>query len=310
MTTSDELEYNELIKNLFSDYQDKFIELIKDERDRCDECNININDIGYITRGNGYDSPLLCSNCYNNMDIKNVHFNKEEWWHATCDCCFKHIIGDALELFEKAHLCNKCSKTYNFKDIFLKFDINNNNNNIIYTDGGREEILIYNNNIELQVPDIVYKEYEFEENRYDSITESMAHAWFDIIFSLVKMPNIEFNCFEWRILTNLESVPCFDAMCCFAIRCVKNNHQIASIVMDNHGRVAMDIVFENIDEYLKEKKLFEKQLRPEEERLKCKELLEKKFTEKFYAENEHIMNATDSFSVYYRLKLGLSLYYG
>ena len=109
------------------------------------------------------------------------------------------------------------------------------------------------NDVKSDIENIASSEIE-KKTSFDEKIKKYEETYFSYINSLVKPIDINFNVLEWRLFTELDEHHYIEAYCGFIVRCVKNNHQIASIVSDDHGRVAFNIAFNSIEEYFNEKK--------------------------------------------------------
>ena len=126
-----------------------------------------------------------------------------------------------------------------------------------------------------------------------------------------RLPHLErfWNPQAWALIVPFSEVPSFDAMCSLAVRCQSGHpHQIASVVSDDHGRYAMNIIYENQLDYLKDLKEWE-ETRDKDIEPYIKEV-EENFSETGSSNDDTIMKATDSYAVYIRFKRNLSCYYG
>ena len=253
----------------------------------CDICEIKYNNQWYVVVGINYKNVDLCEKCYNNINNivqKQINISDD---YIYCELC-ENFIKKETEMYSISdiNICLNCVGDNNITDLF------EDTNNCFETD---REMYLRFKKVDLTIPNI--SSYQFDESNIE------------LIDSLVRIPNIGYNAYEWRIFEDFTEVPHFDASCGFVVRCIKDNHQIASIVMDNHGRTAMNIVFENIEDYLNEKKEWENNLLYDEID-KYDKIVKENFKKFYSCDEEIIMKATKSFAVYYRLKLKLSMYYG
>lgn len=124
--------------------------------------------------------------------------------------------------------------------------------------------------------------------------------------SLVRPPYFDWDAAEWRFCSKLDEVPSYNAECGFAVRCIENQHQVASIVCDNHGRTAMNIVFNSVEEFLEAEEQWRSERLPEDERINAVKAVQ----DTRRCDNSLLLNATNSFAVYTRIKRCLPMYYG
>lgn len=135
-------------------------------------------------------------------------------------------------------------------------------------------------------------------------------AFYELIDCIVRPPSYDWNPKEWAMISTLDDIPSYGAMCGFAVRCIRDKHQIASVVSDNHGRVAVNIVFDNICAFLDAQKVWRENLAPEPKRLELLETVAQSFATTHSCDDDLVASATDSFAVYLRLTLKLCTYYG
>jgi|SaaInlStandDraft_6_1057023.scaffolds.fasta_scaffold00062_39 hypothetical protein len=258
----------------------------------CNKCICEVTLFGtdesyIIPNTNIMNLYFLCCDCYKNVDniifkVKNNENNKNDRY---CDCC-GNKFKDKDEYYSDQDLfdiCLECLNNTNIKNIFIK----TTNNSFIFTN--REYILKYKD-IELTIPDVFKDKIKKYEETY-----------FSYINSLVKPIDINFNVLEWRLFTELDEHHYIEAYCGFIVRCVKNNHQIASIVSDDHGRVAFNIAFNSIEEYFNEKKKWE-----DNQNAYIMEVNNDSDSEC----DDDLILTVNSFPIYYRQQKNLSFYYG
>lgn len=90
------------------------------------------------------------------------------------------------------------------------------------------------------------------------ITAERNQQFIDLLDSIVRVPDTFDNILEWTLITDLtEGEIHEDVMCGFAINVIDPKHRVASILSDNHGRVAMNVVYETYEDYLREKEEFD-----------------------------------------------------
>jgi hypothetical protein len=111
--------------------------------------------------------------------------------------------------------------------------------------------------------------------------------------SIVSLPRIEvFGSFrQWVPMSDWYVLPHDDAWTAFIVDCSPTtNGRVASVVNDDHGRIAIDIVFNNIQEY--------------------KVAYDKWKMERNSAEKSDEILDLDEFSGFIRISRNLDLYYG
>lgn len=144
----------------------------------------------------------------------------------------------------------------------------------------------------------------------DRITEKLQEMYALCLNSIVQFPFPDWNAGEWALIDDFHEVPSFPASCSFAVRCIKGQHQIASVVEDDHGRIAMNVVFDNVSEFLEEEREWLQSILPEEERQQILGKVSDNFYDEGSCDEDLMMEAVDNFPVYLRLKHRLDMYYG
>lgn len=134
-----------------------------------------------------------------------------------------------------------------------------------------------------------------------NIDEGKIDHWIKLLCEIVHIPPIENfgSVRQWALFTDFYSVPNIDAETSLLIDCSqKTCGRIASAVMDSHGRIAIDIIYSSVNDYLIEYEKWEKN--------------RKKYVKSDHSEDEDESKPEmcEEFSGYIRLKLGLNMYYG
>ncbi len=131
----------------------------------------------------------------------------------------------------------------------------------------------------------------------------------DYIDSLVYY---EYNCNEsinnWKIfVADRDDDWGYPASCGFLIN-IKGG-QIASYVIDDHGRISIDKAYENIQEYQSDFETWQKNRLPDDEINKIKNSVKECFHNGGTCEDDLICQCVD-FPIYFRVNKGLDMYYG
>jgi len=260
-----------------------FLKLIE-----CDGCNKDeLSEVYHF--GYKYEGGDLCADCFKTWE---THFKPMDTFkHHTCDCCEQYMTAPGTKLTDRGEVCAKCWEDRENKVLpcFLKFY---QDANVVVTD---RECFFDGADVEVELP--------------EGITQKNLCDFEDMVESIVRPPEPNFKPKAWALLGDFEKIPHFGAMCAFAVRVEKGKpHHVASVVEDDHGRIAMNIVFDSIHEHNRAKEAWELS-RPKDRRPYIDQV-EKDFEEKYSCEEEVIAKATDSFAVYTRMIRKLACYYG
>ena len=128
------------------------------------------------------------------------------------------------------------------------------------------------------------------------ITAERNQQFIDLIDSIVRVPDTFDNILEWTLITDLTLCEHHDAECGFAVNVIDPKHPVASVLSDNHGRVAMNVVYETYEDYLREKDAYD----PETVKITL---------DPDYYDGEEA-ESTSNFAEYVRRTRELGFYYG
>jgi len=134
-----------------------------------------------------------------------------------------------------------------------------------------------------------------------------AKEYICVLCDLVRPPSYDWNAADWTLISDFDEVPSFDARCAFAL---SRDGKVASVVSDDHGRYAMNILFNTPEDFLQAEAEWKAALPSEEQRAATAEEVARCFEEDHSCEEDLVAKATDSFAVYTRLMRKLSMYYG
>lgn len=250
----------------------------------CDICD-SVDVIYHLIGSNcGVD---LCEKCYSKKPEELCEIDNNAC--GTCDICYQNVKGKAYNINYSALFCIKCID--NMHSGLVKSD------DLIITDRG---FLCKFKECDLYIPDILK----------DRILEK--ESFYELIESIVRPPTNHSNLAEWRLFSEFKNNTYIDAECAFAIRCVENNTQVASVLMDDHGRIAMNIIFQSVDEFINAENEWKNNF-SETDRLKYVEEMNKQMEDNDECDevdNLLIAKASDNFEVYSRLIRNLACYYG
>jgi hypothetical protein len=239
----------------------------------------------------------LCAQCFENMSD---HIRLVSSHGRYCDLCqgsqdddFNHIGTE----YDGIDACNQC--ICHFKDIFSPITAAGNLN-------------LHTNERDLTFVCKLPSEYSIPNKLKNRISAEGNDEYIEMIESLVRPPSYDFNVMEWTLIGDTASVPGLDAHCTFALRCVEveGRNQVASVVFDNHGRVAMNVVYDNVADFLRDESEWLAGKGTAEDTDREEETVRQTFTRDGCCDDDAIAAATGSFAVYKRLKCNLSMYYG
>jgi hypothetical protein len=225
-----------------------------------------------------YSDIDVCSECYPYF-YKNLTNTNEDSRYKYCDVCIQDIGENAYYTNEDAGY-DVCQPCYNYK---RPFGVNVNQSGL---ETDREQYIIakYLDYDALTIPPQLLSEITSERNQ----------LFIELLGSLVRLPDTYENILEWTLITDLTPCEHHDAECGFAINLI--NDKVASILSDNHGRVAMNVVYDNYEDYLREEAEFNQ--------------LNDTFAFNSELSLDDKEENTHNFGEYVRRNRGLSFYYG
>lgn len=152
------------------------------------------------------------------------------------------------------------------------------------------------------------------------ITEERINAYADCINEIAYVDKRFGSYKQWAMFMGPYDLPQHDIVTALLVNCgPEHNGQIASLVADNHGRVGINILYETVDDYLKEYNnwLLTKPSNSDEEdsfdyeNTTLEELAKhEEEMENDRYNDEKIMKQCTEFCGYIRLKKNLDTYYG
>ena len=241
------------------------------ETRQCDICEkirgekirgeIEPNEPWYAGRFSDID---VCSECYP-FFYDNLTNYTENGHYRYCDVCIQDIGENAYYRNDEAgyDVCEMCYITKQ------PFGVNINQSGIQTL---REHYIIAKHLSE--------SEYT-SSNLLADITAERNREFIELLKYLVRLPDTYDNILEWTLITDLIQCANHDALCGFAVNVIDPTHPVASVVSDNHGRIAMNVIYDNYDDYLRE-------------------------NEEYFVKNTDEID----FSEYIREKHGIRFYYG
>lgn len=289
------------------------MELVSDvlEHFSCNNCDVCQKRVG----GNFYhftpnvDGGDICAACWgNNWRSAFKTMDVDMCRHAYCDLCQRGLTdedgnsGKAHMLSSEGMVCPNCWTQPD--DVVQRSFLHiTPEARIFATD--REKIFPADPSAAYALPPGLELELEPAE---------AAKAFADnLVDSLVRPPEPGFRPLAWAMLDGgaMVDVPgkAMGAACGFAVRVEDGEpHSVASVVSDNHGRVAMNIVFNSYGAYRDALAAWQAERDPNTAPWQAK--VEAAFAESHSCDDDLIEKASDSFAVVVRLRRNLSMYYG
>lgn len=142
------------------------------------------------------------------------------------------------------------------------------------------------------------------------ITTDRVELWTELIgsFAHLNVNHKEFGSIRnWVIFTELYKLPSFPATTGLLIDC--KSGRVASLVLDDHGRMGVDIVFESVSDYLSAEKTWRESI-TDAERSEMQEKVKTDLITVYSCEEEDMAFACEEFSGYIRNIRKLGMYYG
>ena len=153
---------------------------------------------------------------------------------------------------------------------------------------------------------------EIPHNIINDVTQERVDMWADLINSVAHLSDDFGSVKGWAMFTDIVDIPHYSASTALLVDCHSDsNGRVASLVVDDHGRIGVDVIFDSFEEY--ERSLNEwnsTKITDPEELKQADKLIEKSFEEKYSCDNPVIAKACTHFSCYIRLVKGLDFYYG
>jgi hypothetical protein len=263
----------------------------------------------YYHTANGH-LIIMCEKCLDNESYKkNIEIvdrteytTKQKPLMWPCNFCGDKQGGGCkwyCNHISDIDMCMKCYKD----DLFDKYTkIENVDKYSLSERNGLDPILMILEEVkELKVP------LELK----DKVTTERAEMWFQEFNELVCIDDKVTNICTWLPFTDVYEIPNFSASTMLVVNCdTKNNGQVASVVFDDQGRMAVNIIFDTFEEYQKELKEWDNNQLSEEKRVDLSDKVKSDFKKKHQADEEDMANTCEKFSGYVRLSRKLNMYYG
>ena len=237
-----------IINNEFNSNNYENIEKLSNADNICSgECGKSVSDILknkenlYYNNFENYIIIIMCKKCKNDFKI-NLEYgdiSKSKSIMESCNVC-KNKINN---VHYNNKLCvNICEKCYENNSIKLFTTMNHNHN---YYISGRECIFIMDQVKELKIPTY----FEDEVKKYFK-TKNLINNDVDYLTSVDS--KINNNILTWLPITYMRENE-YGLLTVLLVNCdILNNGAVASVLIDGHGRIGIDIISNTIDEYKKE----------------------------------------------------------
>lgn len=253
---------------------------------------------------------IMCEKCLDNESYKKnlelvdrtEYTVKQKPLMWPCNFCGNKQGGGCKWYCNRISDIDMCMKCYE-DDLFDKYTkIEDIERNWMCERGGLDPVLIVMDEVkELKVP----------EELKDKVTTERVESWFQDFDELVSIDDKINNICTWLPFTDVYEIPNYSAATMLVVNCdIKNNGQVASVVFDDHGRMAVNIIFDTFEEYQKDVKEWKENQLSEEDRSKLLKKVKNDFKEKHEAEEEDLAHTCEEFSGYIRLIKKLNMYYG
>jgi hypothetical protein len=144
----------------------------------------------------------------------------------------------------------------------------------------------------------------------DQVTEARAHEYVRLIDdSLVNLPDNFGSLKQWVLFTDVYEIPLVQACTALVVDCATDKSgQVASLVIDDHGRISIDIVFNSIREYETAYNQWTSDQDESQDEIFAE--FEARLKKDYCWENEKIAKVCKEFSGFVRFRECLSIYYG
>ena len=186
-----------------------------------------------------YSDIDVCSECYPTFYDNLVNTN-ENGQYKYCDVCIQDIGEKPYYYTNEDARYDVCQACYNSK---RPFGVNINQSGI---ETDRDHYIIAKHLDYNSIHPPLLSEITIERNK----------LFIDLLDSIVRLPDTYNNILEWTLMSDLNPCEHHDAECGFAVNLIDPNHQVASILSDDHGRVSMNVVYDTYEDYLREKNEF------------------------------------------------------
>jgi hypothetical protein len=190
-----------------------------------------------------YEGPSVYYLPQYNCIVCNKRITTDAWWYYSgkvinfCDGCYPQFPGE-LQYYEDGK------------------------NNAICIDNGACVIDITPVNNRIIPPNF-------------KVTKESIDRWAYYVLELSELEGNFGSVRGWAAFTDEYDVPEQDLITFLMVNCSpKNNGMIASVLVDDHGRVGANILFKNVDEYLEAYNAWEAEKLSEEDRFKLIQKLE------------------------------------
>lgn len=144
----------------------------------------------------------------------------------------------------------------------------------------------------------------------NEITEERIEEWTNLISSIVNI-DISFGPIKnWCLISKIYEIPLIEAYTGILLECNGDN-RVASLLIDDHGRVSCDIIFDNYKDYLNDKNNWKcDYVEGSEEHINECNRQRKILRDNYFIENKLCKKIMTEYSGYIRFDRNLETYYG
>lgn len=195
-------------------------------------------------------------------------------------------------------ICKKCFEL----DIVDKYTKIKNLENFYVCDRSINPVLVNVEKVEnLKVPEEIANE----------VTQERIEKWLTSLDSIVSTDHKIKNMCTWLPFTDEYDIPNYPALTMLLVNCdPTGKEEVASVVFDDHGRMAINVIFDNFLEYQKAFEEWTENKLSNEERFKQTNKIKTDFRENHEADDQEMAKTCEEFSGYIRLHRILGMYYG
>jgi hypothetical protein len=312
----------EFVKVINDDLKNKYENLIKlSDADEffCDGCcekslkNLVDNKIELFSYVFSNQHFIYCNNCLDNKAYLNnlepvdrLEYSTEDKpldWQ--CSFCEKKL-GGGCKWYCNIHTdLDVCAQCYN-SDISKNFKLLKNTDYLYIGErNGLHPVIIERSEIkELKIPDI---------SDVDGVIDAdYVIDWLHNIENIVSLDSKINNIYYWLPFTDLCELPDFiDASTQLLLNCSPDGKgEVASVLYDDHYRIAVNIVYDNFESYKMEFEEWEDTQLLTREKKKLISKLKKEYDNTRTIDVTDLAKACKDFSGYVRLSRELKTYYG
>jgi hypothetical protein len=256
---------------------------------------------------------IYCKNCLDNKAYLNnlkpvdrLEYSTEDKpldWQ--CSFCEKKLGGGCKWYCDATIDLDICTQCYN-SDISKNFKLLTNTDNLYICERNElHPVLIERGEIkELKIPDL--------SDVNGIMDNDYILDWLNNIRNIVSVDRKINNIYYWLPFTDLYELPDFiDASTQLLVNCSPDGKgEVASVLYDNHYRIAINVVYDNFESYQMAFEKWEDTQLITRDKKKLISKLKKEYNETNNIDTVVLANTCKDFSGYVRLSKELKTYYG